>query len=306
MTRVESTPATDLTLSVPSVDRSPAVDDAVVAANVAAAAAGIQIRQLTQLADFTAVYRLYAEIWGPMAQNPPVPVGMLRALAKANNYVCGAFDGDELVGASVAFFAGSVDVAMHSHIAGVSARMRGRNVGFALKVHQRAWAMLRGVSTISWTFDPLVCRNAHFNFSKLAAVSGEYLPNFYGDMDDTINGRDATDRLLVTWHLDDDEVRSACSRNHRGADAEAARAQGASIGLSVSDSGTPVPGQVDAARVLIAIPDDIERLRATDAARAGLWRKAVREVLGELLANGGRITGFDRAGWYIVDKEAAR
>lgn len=297
---------TGLALTAPSVDHSPAIEDAVAAANAAATAAGIQVRHLTNLTDFNAVYHLYADIWGPSAQNPPVTVGLLRALAKAGNYVCGAFDGDELVGASVAFFRAPADAALHSHIAGVSARMRGRNVGFALKVHQRAWAMLRGVSAISWTFDPLVRRNAHFNFSKLAAVSTEYLPNFYGDMDDAINGRDDTDRLLVTWHLDNANVRSACSRHHHDTNAEAARAQGASIGLSVSDTGTPVPGRTDAAKVLIAIPEDIAQLRATDGATAGLWRAAVREALGGLLANGGRITGFDRAGWYIVDKEPAQ
>ncbi|MGW4759950.1 GNAT family N-acetyltransferase, partial [Streptomyces chartreusis] len=77
-------------------------------------------------------------------------------------------------------------------------------------------------------------------------------------------------------------------------------------GLSVSDTGTPVPGRTDAAKVLIAIPEDIAQLRATDGATAGLWRAAVREALGGLLANGGRITGFDRAGWYIVDKEPAQ
>jgi predicted GNAT superfamily acetyltransferase len=32
------------------------------------------------------------------------------------------------------------------------------------------------------------------------------------------------------------------------------------------------------------------------------WRIAVRETLTALLAHGGRITGFDRAGWYIVEQ----
>jgi predicted GNAT superfamily acetyltransferase len=53
--------------------------------------------------------------------------------------------------------------------------------------------------------------------------------------------------------------------------------------------------------VLVAVPRDIEGLRASDPACAARWRGAVREVLGGLLAAGGRIRGFDRGDCYIVD-----
>ncbi len=62
--------------------------------------------------------------------------------------------------------------------------MRGRSVGFALKVHQRAWALSEGLEEISWTFDPLISRNAHFNLVKLAAEPTSYHRNFYGHMAD--------------------------------------------------------------------------------------------------------------------------
>ncbi|PJI52362.1 hypothetical protein CTI14_43535, partial [Methylobacterium radiotolerans] len=76
------------------------------------------------------------------------------------------------------FFASPGRRALHSHIAGVSGRMRGRSVGFALKVHQRAWALSEGLEEISWTFDPLISRNAHFNLVKLAAEPTSYHRNF--------------------------------------------------------------------------------------------------------------------------------
>ena len=44
-------------------------------------------------------------------------------------------------------------------------------------------------------------------------------------------------------------------------------------------------------------------MRATDPARAREWRIAVRDVLGGLLADGWRIAGFDRAGWYVLTRE---
>ena len=76
-----------------------------------------------------------------------------------------------------------------------------RNVGYALKLHQRAWALQRGIATITWTFDPLVRRNAYFNLAKLGVRATRYLPNFYGAMQDPINAGDDTDRLLVDWDL---------------------------------------------------------------------------------------------------------
>ena len=96
--------------------------------------------------------------------------------------------------------------------------LTGRHVGFALKLHQRAWALLRGVSEIAWTFDPLVSRNAYFNLVKLGAQPAEYLPNFYGTMLDTINGDDDSDRLLVRWRLRSPHVvaAAAASTHRRG------------------------------------------------------------------------------------------
>jgi predicted GNAT superfamily acetyltransferase len=51
----------------------------------------------------------------------------------------------------------------------------------------------------------------------------------------------------------------------------------------------------------VAIPADVERLRAGDPGAAAAWRTAVRDTLGELMAAGGRVTGFDRAGWYVIE-----
>ncbi|STS10865.1 Uncharacterized conserved protein [Gordonia bronchialis] len=106
---------------------------------------------------------------GVPTQQPPVSTDMLRALSHAGNYVAGAFIGDHLAGGSVGFFGAPVGHTLHSHITGVSKRGRGHNVGYALKMHQRTWALHRGLRTITWTFDPLVARNAYFNITKLGA-----------------------------------------------------------------------------------------------------------------------------------------
>ncbi|WP_159803578.1 GNAT family N-acetyltransferase [Arthrobacter zhaoguopingii] len=280
------------------IETENAVAAAARAAVRSATDAGVTVRELTDRGDLNAVVSLFSEVWG-RASNPPVTVELLRAFAKAGNYIGGAYDGGVLLGASVAFSAAERSV-LHSHIAGVSGASRGRSVGFALKLHQRAWAISRRFSEIAWTFDPLVSRNAYFNMVKLAAEPVEYLPDFYGDMRDGINGADASDRLLVRWVLDAPQVIAAISGRAVRGDAGLERRHGAVEVLGVSSSGHPVPGEGHGPVSLVAVPPDIQTLRATDPPLATQWRSAVRDALGGLMAAGHRVSDFDRAGWYIL------
>lgn len=281
---------------------APQLDRAVQAADAAAQAAGVAVRELTDLAHLEQVVGLFSTIWG-RTENPPVTIELLRAFAKAGNYVAGAFDGNRLVGACVGFFHAPSEDALHSHIAGVSPAATGRSIGFALKLHQRSWSLVRGVSEIAWTFDPLVSRNAYFNLVKLAARPHEYLPNFYGPMLDSINGDDDSDRLLVRWRLPDPAVVLACAGGSVAATVRDELAAGAMVALGAATNGIPVPGRLDGATSLVAVPRDIAALRAADPALARRWRIAVREVLSELVADGGRIDGFDRSGHYVVRRD---
>jgi predicted GNAT superfamily acetyltransferase len=257
----------------------------------AAQAAGVRLAEITDLAGFVAVQQLFAEIWRPDPRNPPVTTELLRAFTKAGNYVVAAYRDSRMVGACVAFFGPPGEAAMHSHIAGVVADQAGRSVGYALKLHQRAWALDRGVHTISWTFDPLVSRNAYFNLVKLGATAGEYLPNFYGGMHDGINGGDETDRLLVRWEL------------HAPRAAAVPFADNAVIALGRTADGGPAIGSLDGETLLVAVPSNVEALRASDSALARRWRGALRDVLAPLMADGARVAGFDKTGSYVLRRE---
>ncbi|MBS1672577.1 MAG: GNAT family N-acetyltransferase [Actinobacteria bacterium] len=268
------------------------------AADAAAAEAGIEIRILSRVGDFAQVTALFRSIWTAAGDRAPVNVETLRALSKAGSYVGGAFDGDELVGACFGFFAAPERRALHSHIAGVSTRMRGRNVGFALKVHQRSWALEHGLDEISWTFDPLISRNAYFNLVKLAATPTGYLRNFYGQMSDALNGADDTDRMLVTWYLHDPAVSAAC----RGSAPTATTTGPAETLLDGEDDAAPVVRATSARLVRVSLPRDIESLRRTDPELATRWRLAVRETLGDLMDEGAHVLSFDRSGAYTIDR----
>ena len=278
-------------------------DEAAASAATAATASGVQVRTLAEVADLTAVTRLFESIWRPAPGNQPVTSELLRAMVSAGNYVAGAFDGPELLGACFGFFGGPAKGGLHSHIAGVATAGHGRGIGFALKLHQRAWALSQDVPVISWTFDPLVRRNAHFNLTKLAARPEHYLPDFYGPMHDGINGAGDTDRLMAVWDLASPPVRAAARTEPARFDAVALRNQGAAVALEAGPDGGPVTGPADGPLVLVAVPPDIEALRRADPGQGRAWRVALREVLGGLMAGGAEVIGFDRAGWYVVSKE---
>ncbi|GAA2591020.1 hypothetical protein GCM10010399_21730 [Dactylosporangium fulvum] len=264
-----------------------------------ARACGVELRTLAELADLERVCELYQRVWGAIPQEPPMTRDLLRAMVKSGSYVAGAYAAGELVGACVGFFSPPVNATLHSHIMGVSNVMRGRNVGFALKVHQRAWCLERGVSSINWTFDPLVRRNAHFNLTKLNADAVEYLENYYGGGHDDLNGDDETDRLLVNWNLPSAAVAAACRGEHSSLDAAALLADGAAVGLA-SVNNQPRRGPTDARTVLVAVPEDIEYLRAAEPGLAAEWRYALRETLAPLIAARAQIVGFARTGWFVV------
>jgi len=279
------------------------------AASRSAKAAGVVIRELDTLAELDAMIALFDEIWEPEDGNPSLRLDMVRAMTKAGNYATGAYDlaSGELLGACVGFFGPPARAELHSHIAGVRAAGLGRSVGFALKVHQRAWCLRRDVRVIAWTYDPLIRRNAYFNMVKLGARPVEYLRNFYGTMDDAINGGTETDRMLVHWDLRSDLAVAACAGRGQAASSGAERENGAAVALSAGRGGAPLNGLAldgpalgGAKTVLVAVPADIEAMRLSDPALAGAWRTALRVALSPLLDAGGRVTGFDKNGWYVV------
>ncbi|RSM99478.1 GNAT family N-acetyltransferase [Nonomuraea sp. WAC 01424] len=253
----------------------------------------IAIRELHEIAEFEQASGLFDEIWHFDPESRPISVELMRAMSHAGNYVGGAFDdAGRLVGASVGFFgAGNT---LHSHITGA---VSGHGTGLQLKLHQRRWALERGVGRITWTYDPLVRRNAHFNLAKLGARPVEYLPSFYGVMADAINQGGDSDRVLASWPLSAPHVAALVQgepcRRPLPADAE--------VGLADED-GRPVVFHSDAPTLLVALPEDIETMRVTDPGAAKAWRLAVREVLGGLLVEGGAVTAFHDKAFYVVER----
>jgi len=229
----------------------------------------VEIRSPHTVEEMTAVSEVLRQIWG--ATSVMVSPELLRAVEHAGGYVAAAFVADNMVGASFGFLARHEGrPALHSHITGILPGVQHAGVGRAMKSHQRAWAADNGIEWVTWTFDPIVRRNAWFNIEVLGARLSDYLPDFYGSMSDAVNAEDESDRVLCAWPVDP----------------------------SVEDPGPSGPTE----RIEIPTPEDIVVLRRTDPAAAQAWRWRVREELGSALATGAVVTGFTREGSYILEK----
>lgn len=225
----------------------------------------VEVRLLDTLTELSAMNDTFAQVWG--SGSPQIPLDLLRAMSHADGYVAGAFAGDRMVGASFGFLAvHHGELSLHSHVTGVVSAARGLHVGTTMKEHQQDWARGRGVAAITWTFDPLVRRNAWFNLGRLGARPIDYLVDFYGDLGDEINAGDESDRLLVRW-----------------------------------DVTTPADGSARAPEdcTTVGTPQDIESLRRIDPGEALRWRRSMRDGLSEA-ARLGRIVGFTLEGDYLI------
>ena len=256
--------------------------------------ANVNIRLLHSPEEASEASSLLDSIWNVKDGSRLLDPGITVALAHSGNYVAGAYDleTNALVGVTIGFFGQPLGTVMHSHIAGVKHGYAGRGVGAAMKLHQRLWCLRHGISQMKWTFDPLIARNAYFNFQRLGVKAVKYYANFYGSMRDGVNSGQASDRLLVSWQLDQPlPLRKDSSTDF-----------GDNFLLSADVHGNPCKQEFPShAKILAAqIPQDIERLRGTAPERAGEWRMALRDVLHDALARQWVISDFDKSGAYCL------
>ena len=286
------------------------------AANLALSAAmraGVTVDEIHEIDELVELNRVIDAVWH--REGDAVAMEMLRALAHSGNCILAARSGTEMVGATVSFRGiHEGRPTLHSHITGIVPGSQLRGVGLALKLRQRAWALANGIESVTWTFDPLVARNAHFNLTKLGAEAGEYLVDFYGTLHDDANGDDATDRLLAVWRLASPRVARALSGLTPAPPVEILLREGAPVVLDIDAGGRPLLAGLAAwaetapeppGRALARIPDDILAVRSRDRRQADQWRGALRDVMTTLLTQGLRPVGAIAPGWYVFGPDGS-
>jgi predicted GNAT superfamily acetyltransferase len=230
----------------------------------------IEIRKLLDLGHLNLTRRIFDQTWNRGA-GTEITLNLLKAMVHSGSYLSGAFIDNKIVGAAFAFPATNNGLHLHSHMTAVLDEYRDKGVGYALKIDQWNWAKKQKYSHISWTFDPLVRRNAKLNIVKLGVDISAYYPNFYGEMPDTLNAGDESDRLMVSWStaIDAPKARELITQ--------------------------PKPDEI-----LIEIPADIVAIRSKDQSESMKWRRQVRDQFLNAFEKNGKVIGFSANNEYVV------
>ena len=230
----------------------------------------IQVQKLDNLQDQDFGRKIFDITWSTDA-GTEIPPNLLQAMVHSGSYLSGAFIDNKIVGAAFAFPATNGGLHLHSHMTAVLPEFRDKGVGYSLKIDQWNWAKEKNYSFLSWTYDPLVRRNAKLNIAKLGVDISAYFPNFYGEMPDGLNAGDESDRLMVSWSTDIDapEARELITN--------------------------PEPDDI-----LIEIPEDIVAIRSKSQNESMKWRRQVREQFIAAFQKNGKVIGFSENNEYVV------
>ena len=230
----------------------------------------IQVRRLETLTDQTLGRQIFDQTWA-MDSGTEITPNLLQAMVHSGAYLSGAFIDEKCVGAAFAFPATTEGLHLHSHMTAVLVKYRDKGIGYSLKIDQWNWAKKNNYKEITWTFDPLVARNAKLNLIKLGVDISAYYPNFYGDMPDALNAGDESDRVMASWKVAGDQP--------------------------VAKSVITNPDKAD---TLIKIPEDIVAIRSEDISENLKWRHKVREEFMRAFEKGGKVVGFSANNEYVV------
>ena len=234
----------------------------------------IEIRLARTAVDSALIAELFDKVWDVKSMVSPE---IMTASLHNGGYGSVLYIDSRPVGAAFALVGralpGLDGPNLHSHATGVLPEFVGKGIGEMIKRHQWHWANENGFDTITWTFDPLVRRNAHFNLVKLGARVLGYHQNFYGELDDGINAGEQSDRVLVRWDV-------------TGVDAPLAN-------TFVEPSQTAF---------VIETPADIEHLRKTDRVQSDGWRARQRAAFESAELNGLQVVGLTEDFAYVLDE----
>ncbi|MGE5073597.1 MAG: GNAT family N-acetyltransferase [Anaerolineae bacterium] len=261
------------------------------------------IHVLEKPEEMSSVEQLQREVW-PGSETDIVPAHMLITVVHNGGLVLGAFDEDRLVGFVFGFpgleFTADGPRPKHcSHMAGVHPDHRDSGVGFALKRAQ--WQMVRhqGLDHITWTYDPLMSRNAFLNIARLGAVCSTYRRTEYGDMRDGLNAGLPSDRFQVDWWLNTHRVNRRLGKRPRPTLKMSHLTRVGvhpSYALETADGEWPRPPEhmpaLEGPLIAADIPSDFLALKAADFALARDWRFFTREFFETAFANGYIVTDF--------------
>jgi predicted GNAT superfamily acetyltransferase len=270
----------------------------------------VRIRELTRIDDCRRLPDIQLQVWGH-SERDLTPAHQYRISSTMGGILLGAYVGKELAGFVYSFPAiWNGELVQHSHHLGVLPKFQGYGLGKALKWAQRDWALRRGYSRITWTFDPLQAKNAHLNFHALGGMCRTYLPDFYG-MGSALNlgPKIPTDRLLMEWRIREKRLEGL-----RRGDVESINLAAIAKALEKRAEGPdsrPASPELELykKRFLAEMPPNIRDWREKKRHDLiAVWQKDLRRVLTHYFSRGYAVVDFiygDRS-FYVLERPRVR
>jgi predicted GNAT superfamily acetyltransferase len=231
-------------------------------------------------------------VW-PGSETDVVPAHLMITAVHNGGLVIGAFIDDP----GIEFTPDGPRPKHCSHMMGIRPEQRDSGIGFALKRAQ--WQMVRhqGLDHITWTYDPLLSRNAYLNIAKLGAVCSSYRRSEYGNMRDGMNAGLPSDRFQVDWWVNTRRVERRLGKrprrplkleNFSKAELQPLYAPQPGSWLRPPEHFSGLNGKL----ALAEIPSDFISLKEADFALARDWRFFSRELFETAFAGGYLVTDF--------------
>ena len=270
----------------------------------------IDIREARERADYDACVSLQREVWGLADLDITAAIQLIATVHAGGLLLVAETPGEGVIGFSYGF-AGWTDGAAHLHsdMLAVRPAWRGRKVGLRLKWAQRSAALARGLSFVTWTFDPMRAKNARLNLRHLGAHVRELLPDLYGRTSSALHHGLATDRLLARWELTSPRVKRLAAQQP----APLPERPPLRLNEVRRQAGLPVSSEplkdTSAPRLLLEIPKDWDAVCHADRGLALEWQGVVRRSLQAAFAQGyAAVDVTPGSGWrgpsYVLDRVA--
>ena len=250
------------------------------------AAPPVEIRPFASIEDYAACVALQDDTWGA-GFSERVPIAILKVAQRIGGVTAGAFDES---GRMLGFVFGMTglehgELVHWSDMLAVRPELHNLGLGRRLKEYQRDACLAIGVRRIYWTFDPLVARNAHFNFNRLGAYATEYAQNMYGEHTSSVLHRGVgTDRFVVAWPIGEPAPSYLLGE----------RTQEVANSAPILTDQNDGRFSLEAAVVRVEVPSDIAAVQERDVGQATAWRLKTRKAFQAAEQAGYRVGGFYR------------
>lgn len=228
-------------------------------------------------------------------------------IAKNGGQVVAAFEGDLLIGFMVAFV--GLDSSDPHRLAMTNLKLvleriavhpdyRNSGVATRMAIYLREVAIKQGIRLITYAFNPQDSRAAYLWVGKLGAIAKQYMPDYYGTVDDHGVLIGSSDRIIAEWWITHNRVdeRLFGKRIRLGLQ-QYLEAETPIINPTVEDGDYIAPtteriAVPDKQMLLLEIPPDAATIERDNADLSARWKQHLRDGLAVLTRSDYVVTDF--------------